>query len=275
MNINGKVLHSLKAFLRPANRSYRYGDGLFETIRVNGEHICLSALHFERLLSGLSVLKFQVPKSFTPVKLENEILELCKKNKCGKLARVRLSVSRGNGGLYDGDESFQYVIECWPLQATAAQLNTNGLIIDCFVDGNKSCDAFSNLKSANHLIYVMAAQYAKENKLNDSVVLNAYNRICDSTVANVFWVKDQNIFTPPLSEGCIAGVMRKYLIGKLQATSHKLHEKPCEINDLENADEVFVTNAIQGIRWVKQFRNKKYANDLTAKIYQLSQSGQQ
>ena len=276
MNIDGKVLHSLNAVLRPANRSYRYGDGLFETMRVNNGHISLAKLHFERLNNGLSVLKFKVPKSFTQEKLETEILELCKKNKCESLARVRLSVSRGNGGLYDGDENFQHVIECWPLQKTTIQLNKNGLIIDFFPDGHKNCDAFSNLKSANHLIYVMAAQYAKENKLNDCLVLNIHGRICDSTVANVFWIKDQNIFTPPLSEGCIAGVMRRHLLTRLQGAAHTLQEKPCELNDLENADEIFVTNAIQGIRWVKQFRDKKYNGDVAAKIYkQVNQSDRQ
>ena len=106
----------------------------------------------------------------------------------------------------------------------------------------------------------MASIYAKEKKINDCLVLNVYDRVCDASIANVLWVKNDMIFTPPLSEGCIAGVMRRYLIEKTQGARHKIQEKVCGVNDLENADEIFLTNAIQGIRWVKQFRNKRYVN---------------
>ena len=144
-----------------------------------------------------------------------------------------------------------------------------GLVLDVFPDARKSCDVFANLKSASHLIYVMAARFAKENKLNDCLLLNTDGRICDATIANLFWIKDEIIFTPPLSEGCIAGVKRRYLMERLQTTGLRLREENCEISDLENADELFLTNAIQGIRWVKQFRNKSYTNSITGKIFQL------
>jgi branched-chain amino acid aminotransferase len=267
ININGKILEAGKTLIKVDDHSYRYGDGLFETMKLMEGRILLGGLHFERLFNGFSVLKFQIPKLFTRQGLEKEIIDLCKKNNCNKLARIRLSVSRGSGGLYDCDEEWQYLIECWPLDNTINQLNENGLVIDIFPDAKKSCDVFSNLKSASHLPYVVAARFAKENKLNDCLLLNVYNRICDSTIANLFWIKDKEVFTPPLSEGCIAGVMRKHLIEKLQATSYKLQEKSCQINDLENADEVFLTNAIQGIRWVKEFRDKTFTNTITKDIY--------
>jgi branched-chain amino acid aminotransferase len=194
---------------------------------------------------------------------------------------VRLSVSGGNGGIYDGDDKFQYVIESRILDNNIDKLNENGLAIDLFTGAKKSCDVFSNLKSASHLIYVMGARFAKENKLNDCLLLNSYDRICDSTIANLFWIKDGKIFTPALSEGCIAGVMRTYLIERLQGTRYKVQgtrdnvqgtrykvrERECAIADVENADEIFLTNAIQGIRWVRQFRDKTYTNNITKDIY--------
>ena len=274
INVNGKILDAKKTWIKADDHSYRYGDGLFETMKILNDRILLEDLHFERLFNGLIVLKFQIPKLFARQKLEKEIIDLCKKNNCNKIARVRLSVSRGGGGLYDCDEEFQYLVECWPLQNGVNHFNENarlpdgqGLVIDIFPNARKSCDSFSNLKSANYLPYVMAALFAKENKLNDCLLLNEHNRICDSTIANIFWVKGENILTPPLQEGCIAGVMRKFLIERLRAAGYKLHETNCEIQDLENADEVFLTNAVQGIRWVKQFRNKIYANSLTHEIY--------
>lgn len=259
------MLPATEPLLLAANRGYRYGDGLFETIKVVKGKPRLASYHFDRLFAGLGILKFDVPKLFTQDKLQGEILDLTKKNKCEELARVRLSVSRGNGGLYDDDRSLQYIIECWPLNESVNQLNENGLVVDIFPDARKSCDGFSNLKSANFLPYTMAAVYAREHRLNDCFVLNSHERICDSTIANVFWIKDETVFTNPLGEGCVNGVMRRHLLEHPSITP--VQEKLCEAADLETADEIFLTNAINGIRWVRQFRNKTYDNSQIAEIY--------
>jgi branched-chain amino acid aminotransferase len=114
----------------------------------------------------------------------------------------------------------------------------------------------------------LAALYTKEKKLNDCLVLNSNGNIADSTIANVFIIKDGVVFTPSLSEGCISGVMRRFLIEKLRSTDFELREEALAIKNLEEADEVFLTNAIKGIRWVKQFRYKIYPNINTMKIYE-------
>lgn len=253
--------------LMASNRSYRYGDGLFETMKLTDGRITLADYHFERLFSGLSLLQFAIPKLFIPEKLEQEILLLARKNNCERLARIRLSVFRGNGGLYDEDKTLQYVIECWPLSESVNQLNENGLLVDVFPDARKSCDKFSNLKSANFLPYSMAALFAKENKLNDCFVLNTHERICDATIANLFWVRDGNIFTPNLQEGCVNGVMRSYLLKKMRDAGYRIQEMPATISGIESADEVFLSNAVNGIRWVGQFRKKIYPNRKTVEIF--------
>ena len=266
-NYNGRFFADDETILSKDDRSYRYGDGLFETMKIEDGNILLEEYHFERLFSGLETLKYQNPVFFTKQKLSGEVKELCKKNNCEKLARVRVSVSRGSGGLYDFDNKFSYLIESWPLEQYG--FNENGLMIDIFPDARKSIDKFSNLKSANYLPYVMAAIWAKENKLNDALIQNQYGRICDATIANIFWVKGGNVFTPPLNEGCVAGVMRKRILDLRQ----NIEEKSLTENDLLNADEVFLTNAINGIRWVKQFRDKIYENKITQKLFsQLTQT---
>lgn len=264
---NGKFTDADKAVLLASNRSYRYGDGLFETMKVKNGSIQLSAYHMERLFDGLSMLKMDVPALLTKDKLTDIILELCKQNRCEALARVRLSVSRGNGGLYDEDRKLHYLVECWPLNQSVNQLNENGLVIDIYPDAAKSTDRFSNLKSANFLVYSMAAVYAKENKLNDCLVLNAHGRIADSTIANLFLVKGDTIFTPALSEGCVNGVMRKYLLESLAASNYPVEETIVSAEDLLAADEVFLSNAINGIRWVQHFRDKIYSHMKTMEIY--------
>ncbi len=265
--LNGKFVKADEPVLPADNRGYRYGDGLFETMKVAKGKILLQNYHTERLFSGMQLLKMEIPGLFTTEKLINEALQLCSKNGCTGLARVRLSVSRGNGGLYDSDNKLQYIIECWPLPETTNQLNENGLLIDIFPDSRKSCDAFSNLKSANYLPYVMAAQFAKENKLNDCLVLNQQERIADATIANVFMVKNKNIVTPALSEAPVNGVVRRFLLENLPAAGYNVQEGKLGVEDLMDADELFLTNAVNGMRWVKQFRNKSYTNKLVPEIY--------
>jgi branched-chain amino acid aminotransferase len=267
INVNGSILKRDEAGLRVDDHSYRYGEGLFETMKLVKGKILLERLHFERLFHGFEILKLKVPELISPPMFTKEILKLCSKNNCDELSRVRLSVSGGNGGLYDGDERFQYIIECWPLEQAINELNENGLVIGVYPDARKSCDHFSNIKSANFLPYVMAAKYAKQQRLNDCLVINIHERICDATTANIFWIKKDQVFTPPLSEGCIAGVMRRWLIEKMQDAGYSIRETNCENADLENAEEIFLTNAIHGTRWVKQFNNKIYTNNFTKNIY--------
>ena len=264
---NGKIVAADEPALLVSNRGYRYGDGLFETIKVAEGQLILENYHFERLFSGLSLLKFEIPVHFTKEKINAGILQLCKRNGCEKLARVRLSVFRGNGGLYDEDKSLQYIIECWPLSNSVNKLNENGLVIDVFNEGAKTCDKFSNLKSANFLIYSMAALYAKEKKLNDCLVLNTKGNIADSTIANFFIIKNGVVITPGLEEGCINGVKRRQLLNQLQDGGEEVQEMAITVADIEAADELFLTNAINGIRWVRQFGNKNYINTKTAEIY--------
>lgn len=256
-----------KPVLMASNRSYRYGDGLFETMKVLDGKIRLSELHFERLLSSLSLLKYQVPALLTIKKIQQEIISLCQKNSCEDSGRVRLSIFRGNGGINDEDKTLQYLIESWPLNKSLNQLNENGLVIDIYPEVIKSTDKFSNIKSANFLPYSLAALYAKENKLNDCLILNSNGNIADSTIANLFIIKGDSINTPGLNDGCISGVMRKFLLKELSKAGINIIESSIGIEDLHAADEVFLTNAIYGIRWVKQFGNTIYGNVKIVDIY--------
>jgi branched-chain amino acid aminotransferase len=270
INFDGAILPSKKAILTADNRSFRYGDGLFETLKVKNGRIGLENYHFERLMAGVRLLGFEPPSTFTPRQLAGEILDLCEKNGHSNLARVRLVVFRGDGGLHDPiDPLPHYIIQSGLLAAGAGEFNKNGLVLDIFPDGRKACDAFSNLKSNNYLVYVMAALHARKNQLDDCLVLNTRDRIADSSIANLFYSKDGKIFTPPLSEGCVAGVMRQCLTDLLPKTGFTLIEKTTTAEDLQNAEGVFLTNAIRGIQWVRSFQGTtSYSNSLPLAVYQ-------
>ena len=264
---NNKFYKSGTSIISPSNRGLRYGDGLFETMKVISGNIVNEDFHFERLFAGLALLQFDVPKNFNRDLILNKIRELCEHNKHDNSVRIRLMTIRGDGGIFDPENHFpNYIIESWDLKETA-ELNSNGLIIDIFQGSKKSCDNFSHLKSNNYLPYVLAALHAKRNKLNDCIVLNSYGRICDTTIANIFLIKGSEIFTPPLSEGCVAGTMRRWMLEKFEMQGYLVKEKVLNEEDLTNADECFLTNAIHHIRWVQSFRDKKFTNIVTNKIY--------
>jgi Branched-chain amino acid aminotransferase/4-amino-4-deoxychorismate lyase len=178
----------------------------------------------------LARLKFEIPGLFTVDKLREDILRVCQKNACLKLARVRLSVYRGNGGLYDQDRTPGYTIEAWPLDPSMNELNNNGLVIGICPGLAKSCDTLANLKSASAQIYSMAALYASEMKWNDALVLNTGER-SRMPRSRTYFIKDGIIHTPGLDQGCVAGVMRKYLLGKLREANYRVEEKPVSPTD--------------------------------------------
>jgi len=250
------------------NRAFRYGYGLFETILFKEGIVELKNYHFERLFNGLKQLYFDVPHRMTAEWLEHEIINIVKKNNLEKICRVRLQMFAGAGGLYDGkNQTPQFIIECFPLEATTLQLNDNGLVTGIAKDINKNVDSLSNLKSCNALIYVIAAQQAKKEKWNDALICNASGRIIETTIANIFWVKKEIVYTTPLSEGCVAGVMRRFVIEKIKEAGILFQEQSLSENDLWQAEEIFLTNAIKRIKWIKSIDKKVYNCEYTKYIY--------
>ena len=242
---NGKMFAAGDTPISPDNRSFRFGDGLFETIRVRNASMPLWPQHSSRLFHDMATLKFEIPKLFTSEKLEEDIHRVLQKNEI-RNARIRITVFRGDGGLYDMDNlQPNYIIQSWLLPEGPPPFNENGLQLGFFPAGQKSMDQFANIKSNNFLIYAMAALHAKEHNLNDALVLNSAGRIADAAIANLFWVKDDGIFTTALSEGPVNGIMRSKIIESVPVT-----EMVISPDELLLADEVFLTNAVRGIQWV-------------------------
>lgn len=243
--------------IQSQNRSFRYGDGLFETMRMHSGKILNMDFHFDRLFAGMNLLQMKTPSFFSLKFFTDSVNQLLEKNSIFQNARIRLMVFGGEEPFYQMENiAVNFLIEVFPLE----HINTNeeGLIVEVFPDGRKSCDTFSHLKSNNYLTSLMAARFAAKNNWDEAIILNAFGRVCESSVANIFIVKNNDVFTPPLSEGCVAGVMRRWILERLSPEDITIAEKKLSIEDLLSADELFLTNAIHPVRWVKQFRNKIY-----------------
>jgi branched-chain amino acid aminotransferase len=245
-----------------ANKSFRYGDGFFETMKWREGKLLLADDHFERFFSTARALGYQVPALLKQERLLDEITQLVKKSAANKLARIRLTAWRGEGGLLEGDDTLHYAIECWPLDDSMDQFNENGLVIGIYPEARKAADAFSRYKTNNFLAYSLAARHAKAMRWNDALLLNERGGLADSCIANLFIVKNEKIFTPPLSEGPVEGIMRRQIMRHFPVAEASLRPE-----DLETADEIFLSNAIRGIRWVRQLGDRLYTNQLSAKLY--------
>lgn len=265
---DGKILKNNKLLISPNNRSFRYGDGFFETMKWLKGKILLEQLHLDRLFHTLELLKFKPPSYFTAEYLVNAVQALVAKNQHHQLARVRITIYRGDGGIYDEQNHFPHLlIQTWALNETNNRLNENGLEIDIYAAAVKQADHFSLLKTNNYLSYAMAALWAKEHHLNDAILLNAQGYVADATIANIFIIHNGLIKTPALSEGPVAGVMRKYLLKQLRLNGYEVQEGAVTAEDLANASEVFLTNAIYGMRWVKQIGKHAYTHQLVPHLY--------
>lgn len=264
---NGNFFLEGQLVIGTENRSFKYGDGLFETIRLEEGRLINLNFHFERFFNGMRVLEFELPGYFSTAFFVEKIQALLKKNTIGKNARIRLMAFRSHGGILDSTNNIpHYIIEAASLENRKV-LNEDGLIIDIFPDGRKSCDRFSNIKSNNYLPSVMAGLFAQKHKLDDAIVLNTFGRVCETAVANLFIIKGKSICTPFLSEGCVAGTMRRWILEKFSLEKYFVVEKNIAVEDVLDADEIFLTNAIQQMRWVKNFRGKHFGNKNAIAIY--------
>ncbi|HEX5555201.1 MAG TPA: aminotransferase class IV [Chitinophagaceae bacterium] len=257
--------------IHPDNRALRYGDGLFETLQVREGKLLLFPYHLERLTHGMGLLQLEATAGFFQT-LEQQVLHLCSLNDCLSRARVRINVFRAEGKLFASALSpFHYLIEAFALSAAESAFNPQGLSAGLFGDVRKSCDKFSSLKSNSYLPFVMAARYASCHGWDDALVLNTYGRVAESAVANVFVIRGGVICTPPLSEGCVAGVMRRHLLHQLPRGGFRISERILSPEDVYGADELFLTNAIKGVRPVSQLDHKTYTMDKAREIHQLAE----
>ncbi len=267
-NFNGKIVKNSEICLSADNRSFKYGDGCFETMKVVAGCLVLEDLHVQRFFSSLHALQFLIPSFFTADYLTTQILTLVRKNGHEKMARVRLVAYRGNGGLYEiEDHTIQFIIQCNAGNVESNCFNQIGLNVDVFGDAKKTADKFSCIKSNNYLGYAMAAIWAKSKGLNDALITNAFGRIAEATIANIFIVSAGIIKTPALTEGCISGVMRKYLLDRLKKDGFSFVETEITVAELFQASEVFLTNAGYGIRWVEKVGENMYHHSTSSLLH--------
>ena len=269
INLNGNLQEESHNTLSTDNRGYKYGDALFETLKVVHNKILFWEDHYFRLMSSMRILRMEIPMNFTMEFLESEILKTIEGNSLSNAtARIRFNVHRRDGGKYLPDSnSIDYNIVAERLDSDFYSFNENTLTIDLFKDYFVAPGLLSTLKTNNKILNVLGSIYAKENGFDNCLLLNTNKNIVEALNGNVFVVKDSIIKTPPLEDGCLKGIMRKQVIEIISSMDgYEISETSISPFELQKADELFFTNVIVGVQSITAYRKKEYDNTVAKMI---------
>ncbi|GAA4301141.1 aminotransferase class IV [Aestuariibaculum suncheonense] len=269
-NYNGNILAETN-ILSIQNRGYAYGDALFETIKASHGKLLFWEDHYFRLMASMRIMRMEIPMNFTMEFLEEQIMNTLQANDLNEAsARVKLTVHRNEGGLYlPQTNAVGFNISVKPLENDFYELNDGFYEVDLFKDYYVSPSLLSTLKTNNKALHVVGSIYANENNLNNCLILNTDKHVVEALSGNVFLVKGNTIKTPPLSDGCLKGVMRKQIIEVVNTLEgYELLEASISPFELQKSDEIFITNVISGIIPVTKYRKKSFSNEVAKTILQ-------
>lgn len=268
INVNGKIVSNSEISLEN-NRGFLYGDAVFETVRVLDKKVLFLEDHYFRLMSSMRILRMEIPMEFTMEYFQEEILKTINSLESVVNAfRVRFTVYRDAEGKYlPTSRKIGYIVSAEVLNNGVYSLNTMNYEIELYKDFYITSHLLSTLKTNNRLINVTGSIFAEENDYQNCLLLNDTKNIVEALNGNIFIVKDNVVKTPPLSDGCVKGIMRKQVIELLQKhPEYKFEEAVVSPFELQKADELFITNVIMGIQPVTKYRKKEYGNVLAADL---------
>jgi branched-chain amino acid aminotransferase len=266
LNFNGELLAAEDLKISSENRAFKYGDGIFETIKIVQNKIVFWEDHYFRLMASMRMLRMKIPLKFTLEFLEEEILKTTSLLNGGNAYRVRLNVFRKDGGLYaPKTNEIDYLIDAAPIN----YITKEEYKIDVFKDFYNYSGLLSTVKTNNRILNTLASVYAAENDLDNCVLINEKKGVVEVTNGNIFILKDNVVKTPSLEEGCIKGIVRKKVIEILQKNKeYTIEETNISPFEIQKADEVFITNAIIGIQAVTNYKKKNFKVNLSNKLSQ-------
>lgn len=268
INCNGNLSENTSC-VSISNRGFNYGDAVFETLKVSHSKVLFLEDHYFRLMASMRIMRMEIPMNFTMEFLEEEIIKTLKANNLHeRTARVKIIVNRVEGGLYTPlNHNVNYFITVNSLDQEFYSIVEEECVVDLFKDFYISPSLLSTLKTNNKAINIVASIYAKENDLDNCLLLNTEKSVIEATNGNIFLVKGNEIKTPPLSDGCLKGIFRSQIIEAIKKLpDYTLVETSISPFELQKADELFITNVIQGIRPITRYRKKTFKHAVAAEL---------
>ncbi len=267
INFNGTIV-SQDANILTQNRAFLYGDGVFETVKIINNKILFLEDHYFRLMSSMRVVRMEIPMNFTMEFLEEQILALVNKNGLTSSSRARITVYRNDGGYYlPQDNTVSFLIHAVTLESKLYSIEKKEYEVDLYKDFYVTKQLLSSIKTTNKIINITGSIFANENGLDNCLLLNDSKNIIEALQGNIFMLMGNKLITPPVSEGCLNGIMRKQILSLAkQIENLDVVEEVISPFDLQKADELFITNVIKGIQPITQYRKKTFATKISLQL---------
>ena len=261
INYNGDII--MQSGLRvEQNRGFLYGDSIFDTVKTLNGRVLFSEDHYFRLMASLRIARMDIAMNFTLDYMESEIIKLTETLNSGLSYRVRISFYRRPGGRYlPANRETEFVITAEPLTEALYSINTAPYEVELYKDFFVAKQLLSSLKTNNRIINTLASIFADENDYNNCLLINDEKNVIEAIQGNIFMLSGTMLTTPPISDGCLNGVMRKQILEiakKIEGI--EVIEKSISPFELQKADELFITNVITGIQPITKYRKKEFAS---------------
>lgn len=267
INFNGNIINLTLNQLHN-NRAFLFGDAVFETLKVANNKILFFEDHYFRLMSSMRILRMEIPMNFTMEFIESQITELVSHKEKAPAYRVRITVYRDSEGFYlPKNNNVGYLISASLLESPFYSISEQAYEVDLYKDFYVSKQLLSTVKSTNRALNITGSIFAHENGLQNCLLLNDAKNVVEALNGNVFMLLGEKLITPPVSEGCIGGILRKQVLALAKKTeSIQVFEQSISPFDLQKADELFITNVIMGIRPVTKYRKKEFQTGLASEL---------
>jgi branched-chain amino acid aminotransferase len=269
INFNGTIVSNDTSLLTQ-NRAFLFGDAVFETVKIVNAKILFLEDHYFRLMSSMRVVRMEIPMNFTMEYFEEQILALATAKDSVLSARARITVYRNDGGYYlPQNNTVSFLINVETIDNTLYSINQGEYVVDLYTDFYVARQLLSSIKTTNKIINVTASIFANENGLDNCLLLNDSKNVIEALQGNIFMLKGNTLITPPVSEGCLNGVMRRQVLALARKIENlEVVEEIISPFDLQKSDELFVTNVIRGIQPITKYRKKEFTTNLATILVQ-------
>lgn len=244
--LNGKLVPEDQAVVSVFDRSFLYGDGLFETMLVANGKVFRWDQHVQRLERGAAFLKITIP--FSTEALHRSAHELIHKNQMPD-ALLRLTLSRGiapRGYSPKGAENPIVVMSLHPFSGLAKQTAPKWKLITSSVRLPAN-EKLAQFKTCNKLAQILARAEAEAAGAEEALLLNTDGFVVEGSGSNLFWVERDAVCTPPLASGILAGVTRAVVREICHKLGIKFAEASVTSEMLKSNDGVFLSLSSWGI----------------------------
>jgi len=269
INFNGNIV-SEESNILTNNRAFLYGDAVFETVKIVDSKILFLEDHYFRLMASMRVVRIEIPMNFTMEYMEEQIISLLQNSNLASSSRARITVFRNDGGYYlPTNNEVSFLIHASEIESRSYLFNETAYEVDLYKDFYITKQLLSSIKSTNKLLNTTASIYAHENGLDNCLLINDSKNVVEAIQGNLFMVSPNKLITPPVSEGCLNGVMRKQVLEIAKKVEGlEVVEEVISPFDLQKADELFITNVIKGIQPITKYRKKQFETKVSKTLWE-------